>query len=202
MEPEMTPPKPVCYWLEDGTKVLFPIGPIDGTGITKTSRKVVLMKVTDEMVEAAIVAAYNWRRLQWPETARWPDDLEPVEADMERVEMRRAIEAALNATSNFEWQPIETAPMDGTEVLLCDANCKYQFIRVAKWDDNPTFDTHHWEDLNDALFHYSDKDFTHWRPLPTSPKETVLGTESQPRWKCPINHPGCTRNCGNYGCGN
>lgn len=21
-------------------------------------------------------------------------------------------------------------------------------------------------------------------------------------WKCPINHPGCTKNCGNYGCGN
>jgi hypothetical protein len=21
-------------------------------------------------------------------------------------------------------------------------------------------------------------------------------------WKCPINSPGCTRNCGNYGCGN
>ena len=60
----MTPPKPVCYWLEDGTKVLFPIGPIDGTGITKTSRKVVLMKVTDEMVEAAIVAAYNCRPLR------------------------------------------------------------------------------------------------------------------------------------------
>ncbi|MFO0449506.1 MAG: hypothetical protein ACK52I_12750 [Pseudomonadota bacterium] len=21
-------------------------------------------------------------------------------------------------------------------------------------------------------------------------------------WKCPISHPGCARNCGNYGCGN
>ena len=21
-------------------------------------------------------------------------------------------------------------------------------------------------------------------------------------WKCPINHPGCTSNCGSYGCGN
>ena len=30
----MTPPKPVCYWLEDGTKVLFPIGPIDRIGIS------------------------------------------------------------------------------------------------------------------------------------------------------------------------
>lgn len=23
-----------------------------------------------------------------------------------------------------------------------------------------------------------------------------------PSWKCPINSPGCTQNCGSYGCGN
>lgn len=22
------------------------------------------------------------------------------------------------------------------------------------------------------------------------------------KWKCPINHPGCSQNCGSYGCGN
>lgn len=29
-----------------------------------------------------------------------------------------------------------------------------------------------------------------------------LKEEYSKDWKCPINYPGCRRNCGNYGCGN
>ena len=27
-------------------------------------------------------------------------------------------------------------------------------------------------------------------------------TQGKNKWTCPIDHDGCTRNCGNYGCGN
>ncbi|MFO0447483.1 MAG: hypothetical protein ACK52I_02130 [Pseudomonadota bacterium] len=33
-------------------------------------------------------------------------------------------------------------------------------------------------------------------------KEATCKQPLQVAWKCPIKHPGCTRNCGNYGCGN
>lgn len=26
--------------------------------------------------------------------------------------------------------------------------------------------------------------------------------EDEDAWECPISHPGCSQNCGNYGCGN
>lgn len=32
--------------------------------------------------------------------------------------------------------------------------------------------------------------------------DRVFGVKRARQWKCPINYPGCTKNCGNYGCGN
>lgn len=43
-------------------------------------------------------------------------------------------------------------------------------------------------------------------PRPVTGKDSLQVAKPQRRqhrgWKCPINHFGCTRNCGNYGCGN
>jgi hypothetical protein len=63
-----------------------------------------------------------------------------------------------------EWQPIETAPMDGTEVILW----------WPHWSDTPV--TGSWMEKSDQWFSevclgYSDDDPppTHWRPLPPGP---------------------------------
>lgn len=31
---------------------------------------------------------------------------------------------------------------------------------------------------------------------------TATKATGKVKWKCPNNSPGCTKNCGNYGCGN
>lgn len=76
------------------------------------------------------------------------------------------------------WQPIETAPKDGTSVLLCkeidadgnpidwseDLKTAQVFVQVAAW----------WEDcwvvycslIEDPLLHFEP---THWMPLPDPP---------------------------------
>lgn len=32
--------------------------------------------------------------------------------------------------------------------------------------------------------------------------DRVFGVKRSREWKCPINYPGCIKNCGSYGCGN
>ena len=62
----------------------------------------------------------------------------------------------------FEWQPIETAPKDGTEIILCDMNWprvdgyrprKIGLFYAGKWLINGGS----WEP-------------THWMPLPPPPQ--------------------------------
>jgi hypothetical protein len=87
----------------------------------------------------------------------------------------------------MEWQPIETAPKDGTLIIgawqclnrTWDMNCMFWFEEEGVWWDYHAEHTH---------------TPTCWVHLPESPR----GSD----WKCPINFPGCTKNCGDYGCGN
>lgn len=57
-----------------------------------------------------------------------------------------------------EWQPIETAPKDGTPILVCD---KGPYAYVAEWFQHSRTwigaDKMYWEP-------------THWMPLPEPPK--------------------------------
>lgn len=64
------------------------------------------------------------------------------------------------------WQPIETAPRDGTDVLLVwrDVDC----MIVAHWE--PEYDgpnPYHWEALEGDR--YLADAFSHWAPLPEPP---------------------------------
>jgi hypothetical protein len=52
------------------------------------------MKITDEMVEAAIGAGLDYARAQYPEIARWPDDFDEPEQQEKRAQMRVALTAA------------------------------------------------------------------------------------------------------------
>lgn len=58
------------------------------------------------------------------------------------------------------WQPIETAPKDGTSILLAD---NYGGMQICWWD---SYDWRH--DLDDVCSTFDDP--THWMPLPPSPK--------------------------------
>lgn len=71
----------------------------------------------------------------------------------------------------MEWQPIETAPKDGTEILLYDGFglqvCRYGFDsvhnRVKLWVYGDTLDQYNTRlDMADP---------THWMPLPEPPND-------------------------------
>lgn len=73
-----------------------------------------------------------------------------------------------------EWQPIETAPKDGTMVLLCSAK-KHLLMGVGRYVPIKELggeSEHHyerWQDSNGFFWQYLKKP-THWMPLPTPPK--------------------------------
>jgi len=78
-----------------------------------------------------------------------------------------------------EWQPIETAPRDGSEFLAYDSRTKRQDVchmrnfslsDVKNWVCQPSqFDGEYGPDNND--FGYEWGDITHWMPLPPPPKD-------------------------------
>lgn len=75
------------------------------------------------------------------------------------------------------WQPIETAPRDGTQILtFCDRDGS---IEIDAWWTRPV---HHFEEAGDGLFRKVEDDpyvswssnghrATHWQPLPTPPQK-------------------------------
>ena len=64
---------------------------------------------------------------------------------------------------NMEWQPIETAPKDGVDILVYDKG----FIFTAYWDgEHMAFMS------NNCVDGYNGTDkATHWMPLPGPPTE-------------------------------
>ena len=103
----------------------------------------------------------------------------------------RALLAALEAAREDGWQPIETAPKDGSEVLVWRADCG---ILLARWtapiEFMTTAELEAESDGNDDWMEEPDwfcADFvsgsrldgmeapTHWRPLPATPKEARNG---------------------------
>jgi hypothetical protein len=72
-----------------------------------------------------------------------------------------------------QWQPIETAPKDGTEIILFwpslesyDGKSSEPRRGVGKWCAPAGYFTEHW--ALDGRWTPGD-DPTHWRPLPTPP---------------------------------
>lgn len=78
----------------------------------------------------------------------------------------RALSAALTssqAETAAAWQPIETVPRDGTEILTMRSN---GYIRNARWYDNPF-------GRKDTVIDNADGKWwtvTHWMPLPPPTK--------------------------------
>jgi hypothetical protein len=73
-----------------------------------------------------------------------------------------------------DWQPIDTAPKDGTRVLICTAR---GFVTDARWSesacfggqerDRPGWQMHYCDD--DPWYSEATENATHWMPLPEPP---------------------------------
>lgn len=66
------------------------------------------------------------------------------------------------AETGSGWQPIETAPTDGTEVLLCIAGEHEPHLYHAEWRDDQW--CIEWTDGTNPIY-----GATHWQPLPDPP---------------------------------
>ena len=63
----------------------------------------------------------------------------------------------------MEWQPIETAPKDGTQILVYEPEEKYTPIYVVVYDNGK------WIEASGEQ--YANWKPTHWMPLPLPPKD-------------------------------
>lgn len=69
-----------------------------------------------------------------------------------------------------QWQPIETAPKDGSDILLYQPEPSPPWIVCGFWSiEGESFGVSIASDSND-LFIFSLINPTHWMPLPDAPK--------------------------------
>lgn len=81
--------------------------------------------------------------------------------------MLDALKPALAAQQDGAWQPIETAPKDGTAILVCDAT-HMDSQKIVFWDVDPKNPPgFHWFVEDAGAYH--EKAFTHWKPLDPQP---------------------------------
>lgn len=85
-----------------------------------------------------------------------------------RVAMANEFRVATSATPLMEWQPIETAPKDGTWFLGVMAGYRPTLVR---WFNDRKRDIEGWQD-DEAEDPISPRDWplTHWLPFPELPK--------------------------------
>ena len=62
----------------------------------------------------------------------------------------------------MDWQPIETAPKDGSDILGFAADAVNPAIVVCYWNKDGYFEESYFRELSVEL--------THWLPLPEPPK--------------------------------
>ncbi len=73
----------------------------------------------------------------------------------------------------MKWQPIETAPKDGSEFLAYDGRVKKMDVCIIKCHRNHCWIYPTLQDREGQLedeFGYDEEDITHWMPLPLPPQ--------------------------------
>jgi len=85
------------------------------------------------------------------------------------------VQNSLTKVNVTGWQPIATAPKDGTKILLCVPSFRDDHddeIMLCWWNDHgtPQQDYSAWEWGNDYI-NIQPEDPTHWMPLPMLPKK-------------------------------
>lgn len=119
------------------------------------------MQITDEMIDAAAKAF-------------WSDGI------TYKTERRQSVRAMLEAALAAAWRPIETAPKDGTEIILTNG----LWVAVGWYSHSPFL----WRDAQAGAWVDSDpRDGggalsgvnapTHWMPLPQPPSHKECATE-------------------------
>lgn len=101
-----------------------------------------------------------------PRSALTPDTLRPCPAYAER----RAFQTIVQEVAVMEWQPIETAPKDGTRFAVITPRSAFRFSETWRvgscyWErglKEPRFIYDNWQTADHP---------THWMPLPPPPKE-------------------------------
>lgn len=80
---------------------------------------------------------------------------------------RKIIKQALikAGASESKWQPIETAPKDGCEILAITGRRQ---IVIIKWEDNQWRNNYYGH--REARWHYGEDFIAGWQPLPQPPK--------------------------------
>ncbi len=68
-----------------------------------------------------------------------------------------------------EWQPIETAPRDGTGIIVTDARVMH-WTQIVFWDEEVA-GPYVWA-RDDTDNHWHRDMFTHWMPIPDGPVST------------------------------
>lgn len=81
----------------------------------------------------------------------------------------------------MKWQPIETAPKDGTEILVYKNVATVDIIHIASWVNQDEW--MHETECGDGWWSYTENSVsqrmlegykypTHWMPLPPLPEES------------------------------
>lgn len=78
-------------------------------------------------------------------------------------------------TSHGLWQPIETAPRDGTRLLLwCEGECEMGWWSGTNWDSLESYLEYGFEACDTCIVNYSLVP-SHWQPLPPPPQDYEPG---------------------------
>lgn len=113
---------------------------------------------SEKEIEAAARAIYG----TGPHTAAW-EELSRLPGHGVRGPFLNQAKAALEAAEAVRWQPIESAPKDGTEVDLWAYEgrapaCHYHCDEWMAWGGDP------------EIGYITIKDPTHWRRIPAPPE--------------------------------
>ena len=99
--------------------------------------------------------------------------------DSTRDKIEAIIQRCVDEALANEWQPIETAPKDGTEVLVYTDVATVPVVHIARWEDGrdgypDSFEQGWWSYTEHSVTQTLLEDWkqpTHWMPLPPAPTE-------------------------------
>lgn len=105
---------------------------------------------------------------------------DPADTIRENVRLRNENEFLRSecAVLARDWRPIETAPKDGTTILICGGTCMYDASTSETWDAHPSATTANWDNYREMFWsgygsEYDGKFWhrpTHWMPMPQPAK--------------------------------